>query len=62
MTAQEFQDWLVAHGCELSAGRNGHVVIAYTGRIATVFLPGNDEPLGSLVIARVKRALGLDQE
>jgi hypothetical protein len=62
VTAQEFQDWLVAKGCTLSAGRNGHVVIDYNGRMATMFLPGNDEPLGSLVIARVKRALGLDQD
>ena len=61
MTAQEFQDWLVAKGCKLSAGHNGHVVIDYNGRIATMFLPGNDDPLGSLLIARVKRALGLDQ-
>jgi hypothetical protein len=38
------------------------VVIDYNGRMATMFLPGNDEPLGSLVIARVQRALGLDQD
>ncbi len=64
MTAKEFQRWLRKQGCsfESSRGGSGHLTVRLGGRKSILPMHGQGKELGTGLVQKIKKDLGLDQQ
>jgi mRNA interferase HicA len=62
MTAREFRRWLTKQGCafESHKGGSGHLTIIRDGRRSQLPMYGSNKELGTGLVRKIKRDLGLD--
>lgn len=63
MTAKEFQRWLRKQGCgfENSRGGSGHLTVRLGDRKSILPMHGQGKELGTGLVQKIKKDLGLDQ-
>lgn len=64
MKPSEFRRWLVKQGCtfETHKGGSGHLTVIRGDRRSQLPMHGSRKDLGSGLVAKVKKDLGLDQD
>jgi mRNA interferase HicA len=62
MTAREFRRWLAKQGCtfETHKGGSGHFTVIRGERRSQLPMHGNNKELGTRLVAKIKKDLGLD--
>jgi len=62
MTAREFRRWLTKQGCtfESHRGGSGHLTVVRGNRRSQLPMHGSNKDLGTRLISKIKRDLGLD--
>jgi len=62
VTAREFRRWLAKQGCtfESHKGGSGHVTVARDDRQSQLPMHGSNKELGTRLINKIKKDLGLD--
>jgi mRNA interferase HicA len=59
VTANEFKRWLKKQGCTFESGRGGHLTVRRGNRVSTLPMHGNEKELGTGLVERIKKDLGL---
>jgi len=59
MTSREFRHWLRQRGCTFEPGRGGHLIVRLGRRMSVLPMHGSDRELGTGLVERIKRDLGL---
>lgn len=59
MTSAEFKRWLSKRGCSFEPGKGGHLRVRLGSRVATLPMHGKGKELGTGVVQKIKRDLGL---
>jgi len=64
MKPSEFRRWLAKQGCtfETHKGGSGHLTVIRGDRRSQLPMHGSRKDLGSGLVAKVKKDLGLDQD
>jgi mRNA interferase HicA len=62
MTARELRRWLAKQGCtfETHKGGSGHLTVVNDGRRSQLPMHGSNKELGSGLVGKIKKDLGLD--
>jgi mRNA interferase HicA len=62
MNARELQRWLAKQGCtfETHKGGSGHVTVIRDGRRSQLPMHGSNKELGSGLVNKIKKDLGLN--
>lgn len=61
MDAREFKRWLKKQGCEFAnhKGGSGHLTISLGNRVSQLPMHGSGKELGSKLVDKIKKDLGL---
>ena len=59
MTSAEFKRWLSKHGCKFEPGHGGHAIVRRGDKMSVLPMHGKQKELGTGLVNRVKRDLGL---
>jgi mRNA interferase HicA len=59
MTAAQFRRWLARHGCTFEPGKGGHLIVRRVGRKSVLPMHGSRKELGTGLVEKIKRDLGL---
>ena len=61
VTANEFKRWLAKQGCTFEEGRGkgGHILVRRGNRFAALPIHGNEKELGTGLVSKIKKQLGL---
>ena len=59
VTSQEFKRWLQEAGCTFEPGRGGHLVVHRGARLSVLPMHGKQKELGTGLVNRIKKDLGL---
>jgi mRNA interferase HicA len=59
MTAAQLRRWLAKHGCRFEAGKGGHLIVRRNGRKSVLPMHGSRKELGTGLVEKIKRDLGL---
>jgi len=59
MTSQEFKRYLQKEGCTFESGRGGHLIARRGDRMSVLPMHGKQKELGSGLVSRIKKDLGL---
>lgn len=59
MTPREFKRWLASQGCTFSPGRGGHLKVRRGHRMSVLPMHGQGKELGTGLMQRIKKDLGL---
>lgn len=59
VTSQEFKRWLTKQGCTFESGKGGHLIVRRDGRMSVLPMHGKSKELGTGLVQRIKRDLGL---
>jgi mRNA interferase HicA len=61
MNSQQFRRWLVKQGCTVDPGKGkgGHVVVRLSGRWTILPMHGGKKQLGTGLMEKIKKELGL---
>jgi mRNA interferase HicA len=59
MTSQEFKRWLTKQGCTFEAGHGGHLIVRLGTRMSVLPMHGKGKELGTGLVQRIKKDLGL---
>jgi mRNA interferase HicA len=59
MTSAQFKRWLQHQGCTFESGRRGHLIVRLGRKKSVVPMHGSAKELGSGLVAKIKKDLGL---
>lgn len=59
MTSNEFKRWLKKQGCTFESGKGGHLTVLLGPKWSTLPMHGNEKELGTGLVNRIKKDLGL---
>lgn len=59
MTSTEFRRWLAKQGCTFEPGRGGHLTVRRGEFVSTLPMHGKNKELGTGLVNRIKKDLGL---
>jgi len=59
LTSNEFKRWLQKQGCSFEPGKGGHLIVRRGDRISTLPMHGKQKELGTGLVERIKKDLGL---
>lgn len=59
MTAAQFRRWLAKQGCAFEPGKGGHLIVRRGGRKSVLPMHGSRKELGTGLVEKIKRDLGL---
>lgn len=59
MTSQEFKRWLTQQGCRFESGHGGHLIVRRGDRRSVLPMHGKGKELGTGLVQRIKKDLGL---
>jgi mRNA interferase HicA len=59
MTSTEFKRWLAKQGCSFESGHGGHLIVRRGGKISVLPMHGKQKELGTGLVNRIKKDLGL---
>jgi mRNA interferase HicA len=59
MNSSQFKRWLAAQGCSFEPAKGGHLWVRRDGRKSIIPMHGGKKQLGTGLINRIKRDLGL---
>jgi mRNA interferase HicA len=59
VTSQEFKRWLAKQGCTFEPGHGGHLTVRLRGKLSTLPMHGKQKELGTGLVQRIKKDLGL---
>jgi mRNA interferase HicA len=59
MTAAQLRRWLARQGCTFEAGKGGHLIVRRNGRKSVLPMHGSRKDLGTGLVEKIKRDLGL---
>jgi len=59
VTSNQFKRWLARQGCAFEAGKGGHVIVRRDGRMSVLPMHGSSKELGTGLVNRIKKDLGL---
>jgi mRNA interferase HicA len=59
MTAAQLRRWLATRGCTFEPGKGGHLVVRRNGRKSVLPMHGSRKELGTGLVEKIKRDLGL---
>jgi mRNA interferase HicA len=59
MTAAQLRRWLAKHGCTFEPGKGGHLIVRRNGRKSVLPMHGSRKELGTGLVGKIKRDLGL---
>ena len=59
MTSAQFKRWLQQQGCTFESGRGGHLIVRRGDRMSVLPMHGKQKELGTGLVNRIKRNLGL---
>jgi mRNA interferase HicA len=59
VTSAEFKRWLSQQGCTFEPGRGGHLIVRLGGRMSVLPMHGKAKDLGTGLVNRIKKDLGL---
>lgn len=59
MTSAQFKRWLARQGCTFEAGKGGHLLVRRGDRRSVLPMHGSGKELGSGLVAKIKKDLGL---
>ena len=59
MTTAQFKRWLGKQGCTFEPGRGGHLRVRHGDRFSTLPMHGSGKELGTGLVQKIKKDLGL---
>ena len=59
VTSQEFKRWLAKQGCTFESGHGGHLIVRLGTRMFVLPMHGTRKELGTGLVNRIKKDLGL---
>jgi len=59
VTSAQFKRWLARQGCTFEAGKGGHLLVRLGDRRSVLPMHGSGKELGSGLVAKIKKDLGL---
>jgi mRNA interferase HicA len=59
MTSAQFKRWLARQGCTFEAGKGGHLIVRLGDRRSVLPMHGSGKELGTGLVAKIKKDLGL---
>ena len=59
MTSAQFKRWLQQQGCTFESGRGGHLIVRRGQRKSVLPMHGSGKELGTGLVNRIKKDLGL---
>jgi mRNA interferase HicA len=59
VTSQEFKRWLQKQGCTFEPGHGGHLIVRLGKLISVLLMHGKQKELGTGLVNRIKKDLGL---
>jgi mRNA interferase HicA len=59
VTSQEFKRWLQRQGCTFEPGHGGHLTVRRGQRLSTLPMHGKQKELGTGLVNRIRKDLGL---
>lgn len=59
MTAAQFRRWLARQGCSFEPGKGGHLIVRRGDRKSVLPMHGSRRELGTGLVEKIKRDLGL---
>jgi mRNA interferase HicA len=59
VTSNQLKRWLAKQGCTFESGKGGHLIVRRGGRMSVLPMHGSSKELGSGLVNRIKKDLGL---
>ncbi len=59
MNANQFKRWLAKQGCTFESGKGGHLIVRRGSRVSQLPQHGGRKQLGTGLIVKIKKDLGL---
>lgn len=59
VTSGQFKRWLGKHGCTFESGKGGHLIVRRDGRMSVLPMHGSSKELGTGLVNKIKKNLGL---
>lgn len=59
VTSSQFKRWLAHAGCVFESGKGGHLIVRRGGRMSVLPMHGSSKELGTGLVNKVKKDLGL---
>ena len=59
MTSAQFKRWLSRQGCSFEPGKGGHLLVRLGERRSVLPMHGSGKELGTGLVAKIKKDLGL---
>lgn len=59
VTSNQFKRWLKKQGCSFSPGKGGHSIVSLGERWSVLPMHGNEKELGTGLVQKIKKDLGL---
>jgi mRNA interferase HicA len=59
VTSAQFKRWLGKHGCTFESGKGGHLIVRRDGRMSVLPMHGSSKELGTGLVNKIKKDLGL---
>jgi mRNA interferase HicA len=59
VTSAQFKRWLASQGCTFESGKGGHLIVRRGNRMSVLPMHGSGKELGTGLVHRIKRDLGL---
>jgi mRNA interferase HicA len=59
VTSNQFKRWLAQQGCTFEPGHGGHLIVRRDSRWAVLPMHGSGKELGTGLVTKIKKQLGL---
>lgn len=59
MTSSQLKRWLAQHGCSFEPGHGGHLLVRRGPRMSVLPMHGSSKELGTGLVNKIKKDLGL---
>lgn len=59
VTSKQFKRWLTRQGCTFEPGKGGHLIVRLGAKKSVLPMHGSGKELGTGLVAKIKRDLGL---
>ena len=59
VTSSQLKRWLAQHGCTFESGHGGHLLVHRGNRMSVLPMHGSGKELGTGLVKKIKKDLGL---